>query len=49
MAELGEHSPDLAVLPFGEDQFEDRRIASLADRPDALGPDLPLGEPDPLD
>jgi len=48
MTELGQHSPDLAVLPFGEDQFEDRRVPLLGHRADPLGPDLPLGEPDPL-
>jgi hypothetical protein len=48
VAELGEHPPDFAILPLGEDHFQDGRLAPLADRPDALGPDLPLGEPDPL-
>jgi hypothetical protein len=48
VAELGQHPPDLSVLAFGENQFEDRRIASLADRPDPLGPNFSFGQPDSL-
>ncbi len=48
VAELGEHPPNLAVLALGQDQFQDRRLAPLADRPDPLGPDLAFGQPDPV-
>jgi hypothetical protein len=49
VAELGQHPADFAILPLSQDQFEDSRVAPGADRPDALGPDLPFGQPDAFD
>lgn len=49
VAELGEHPPDLAVLAFGQDHFEDRRLTATAHDFDPLGTDLAFGQPDPLD
>ena len=48
VAEFGEHPPDLAVLAFGQDHFEDRRVPLLRHGANPLGPNLPLGQPDPL-
>jgi hypothetical protein len=48
VTQLGQHPTDLAILPFGKDEFEDGRIASLTDRLDPLRADLSFGQPDPL-
>ncbi len=48
VTQFGQHPTDLAILPFGEDEFEDGRLASLTDHLDPLGPDFSLGQPDPV-
>ena len=48
VTELGEHPPDLTVLAFGKDHFEDRRITLLGHGSHSLGANFPLGQPDSI-
>ncbi|SIN71420.1 hypothetical protein SAMN05444166_0354 [Singulisphaera sp. GP187] len=47
--ELRQHPAHLAILPFGEDDLEDRRLPLLADHANASGADLAFRQPDSVD
>ena len=46
--EPSEHPPDLAVFPFGQDHFQNRRLPLAAHDTHPLGADFSFREPDAL-
>lgn len=47
--ELRQHPAHFAILPLGEDHFENGRFPLLTDHADAPGPDLAFRQPDAVD
>jgi hypothetical protein len=48
VAELGQHPPNFAILPFREHHLQQGGLSLAAGLTNPLGPGLPLGEPDPI-